>query len=223
MHPTIPLDDRQIERINQAAAQSARKTSARIVSVVARGCGRYERAEDLVGLWAAAIALAIILCFFIDTPLDKVSADRGQTWRLGLLPVLVAITAGFFCGTVIVTQMFWVRRLFVPRRRLVRNVQERAKAIFQEYRLRDRQSPLVLVLVSIFERTSCILADETLHEALSGAQLDDLRRRLDRAIGHEQLDAAICRTIEKLSEMLSGVCPPPREQSIQKQDLLAVL
>lgn len=223
MHPTIPLDYKEIKRINQAAAQSARKTSARIVPVVARGCGRYERAEDLVGLWAAAIALAIILGFFLETPIDKVSADHGQAWRLGLLPVLVTITAGFFCGTLIVTQIFWIRRFFVPRRHLARNVQERARGIFNEYRLKDRQSPLVLVLVSIFERSSCILADETLHEALSPAQLDDLRRGLDRAIGHEHLDAAICGTIEKLSEMLSGVCPPPREQSVQEQDLLAVL
>ena len=62
MKPASSLfNDQARERVNQAIAQAESKTSAEVVPVVATASGRYDRPEDIVGLWLGIIALQAVL------------------------------------------------------------------------------------------------------------------------------------------------------------------
>lgn len=222
MRPKIPLDIQDIERINQAVVQSAASTSVRIVPVVAKNSGRYERAEDLVGLWAAAIALAAILAFFLEVPFGKTIPSNGSIWRLGILPVLVVITGGFAGGAMIVTHMAWLRRLFVPPKQLHANVKHRARMVFNEYRSRDPK-PLLLVFVSVYEGDCCLVPDEVLQEQLDTPTLESIRALLMASLKEGNLESALRQAVARLAAALAVAFPANDGSDSQEPEPLAVM
>lgn len=220
MHPKIPLDSQEIERVNQAVTDSAARTSVRIVPVVTHSSGKYDRAEDLVGLWAAAIALAAILVFFLEIPFGKALLPEGHVWRMGVLPIFAVITAGFICGAFIVTKLAWLRRLFVPRRQLQANVQERARTVFGEYRTGDRKTPLVLIFASVYESDSCVLTDPATGEHLAGQLLETIRQRINAGLKTGQLEPALRQSVAEIADTLAAAFPSGAKPSPQDLDPL---
>lgn len=221
MHPKIPLDNQRIEAINQAAARAADRTAARIVPVVAYRCGRYDRAEDLVGLWSAAIALTLILAFFLHVPFRQVLLSQGGVWRMGLLPVLATIAVGFGCGALLLTQIGRIRRLFIPRGQLRANVRSRAQGVYDNL-TSDRPGPRVVVFVSVYEQRACLLADPDMQAQLDTRKLEAMGRALGRSVKSGQLDVVLCQTVSALADMLSPICPPQPHAS-PRSEPLAVL
>ena len=56
--------DADHQRVNQAVREAESATSAEILPVVARSSGRYDRPEDIVGLWFAGLAMIIVWMVF---------------------------------------------------------------------------------------------------------------------------------------------------------------
>ena len=67
--------DADRERVNQAVREAESATSAEILPVVARSSGRYDRPEDIVGLWFAALAMIIVWLVF---PLPRIELRFPQ-------------------------------------------------------------------------------------------------------------------------------------------------
>jgi uncharacterized membrane protein len=66
------FNEEQAGRINEAIAQAESRTSAEIVPVVITASGRYDRPEDMVGLW---LALVLGAAGYLLIP-DSLEADR---------------------------------------------------------------------------------------------------------------------------------------------------
>ena len=62
------LNEEQRKQIEKAVVEAETLTSCEIVPVVATSSGRYDRAEDMVGLWLAVLAAAIVWWFFPRQP-----------------------------------------------------------------------------------------------------------------------------------------------------------
>ena len=79
--------------MNQAVRDAEAATSAEIVPVVARCSGRYDRPEDIVGLWFAALAMIIVWTVY---PLPR--AEAGSWDATAPVWQLVALLAGALVG-----------------------------------------------------------------------------------------------------------------------------
>ena len=62
--------------------------------VIATDSGRYDRAEDVVGLWLGLVSMAIVWGILQNQSADE--AQWGSTWSRFELPVLIAtVVIGF--------------------------------------------------------------------------------------------------------------------------------
>ena len=89
--------DFEKKRIEEAVTDAELKTSAEIVPAVATASGRYDRAEDIVGLWVGTIAMAVIW-WVLDFDGGQ-EAQWGSTLSRFELPLLIAVVVlGFLLG-----------------------------------------------------------------------------------------------------------------------------
>src|SRR5437870_1310868 len=125
--------DGQRAAIAKAVVEAESKTSAEVVPVVATASGRYDRAEDIVGLWCALLAV-VALWFLLPHPTGEVGdwGTAGSFWPLALL--IVASVVAFGGGTIVGSKVGWLRRLFTPRRQMKEEVAARAREVFFDKR-----------------------------------------------------------------------------------------
>ena len=109
------FNESQRRQIEQAVVSAEAQTSCEIVPVVATASGRYDRAEDVVGLWLAAIAAAAVWLLMPRRPAE-IGAWDAMPLIVELLILVGAIAVAFLIGAVIGTRIGWLRRLFTPRR-----------------------------------------------------------------------------------------------------------
>ena len=84
-------------RIHNAVVDAEALTSAEIVPVVATSSGRYDRAEDVAGLWVGVISMAV--AWFLLRAQGGVAADWGTAWSRFELPILLGcVVVGFIVG-----------------------------------------------------------------------------------------------------------------------------
>ncbi len=194
-------------RIAEAVNAAEAKTSAEIVPVVATASGRYDRAEDVVGLIVGLGALITAWLLF-----QREVPGAGGWGGLGLalpLPALVAIViGGFIGGALLAARVAWLRRLFVPRGEMVSEVLDRASQVFHDRRVHHTAgSGGVLVYLSLFERRAVVLADQKAFEALGRDSVDEIFRKLAADLRRLGATAALCAAIERLGDLLSVKLP----------------
>ena len=166
--------DEQRKTITQAVAEAESRTSAEIVPVVATASGRYDRAEDIVGLWAAMIGLIAAWLALPAAPTESGSWDGMPEWARLLIAVAAAV-AGFVIGAVVASHVGWLRRLFTPRREMRDEVAARARSVFFDSRVHHAAGDTgLLMYVSLYERMAVVLGDESIVDKLGQAALDEL-------------------------------------------------
>ena len=168
------IDHRDMERINDLAAKAQQRTSAHILPVVVRSSTRFEHAEDLLGLWAAALGLALIWMFLAHVPIPSGRLPETSPRKIGLLVVLGVIVAGFLVGAMLITQIGHLRRWFIPRRKLIADLNRRARQVFGNCLLRLRKAGhcnLVMIYVSLCEKEVVIICDPALRSRIEPARL----------------------------------------------------
>ncbi len=118
------------DAVNQAIREAESKTSAEIVPVIARCSGRYDRAEDTIGVWFGIIALGIV---WYLTPIPEIELGSWEASHPWTYFVMLAgtVLAGFIAGTVLGNYFLPLRRLFTPHRQIkhlagLKQVQQRA-------------------------------------------------------------------------------------------------
>ena len=67
--------DSDRERVNNSVRAAEARTSAEIVPVVATASGRYDRAEDLIGLWLGVLFMVVTAVFWRS---PAVSMESGS-------------------------------------------------------------------------------------------------------------------------------------------------
>src|SRR5262245_61956188 len=114
-------------RVTEAVQQAESKTAAEIIPVVANDRGRYDRAEDMVGLWFALLALSAA---WVWAQGIELSEWGSPALKLGLPSVLGIIIGGWLVGVVLAHQFSYLRRLFTPRREQRAEVERAAREVF---------------------------------------------------------------------------------------------
>lgn len=203
------LSEADCKRINECVGLAESKTSAEIVPVVATSSGRYDRAEDLVGLWCG-IALMILTALL--WPATLVSLESGSWDKdpslLQAGKLIIAMLTGFMLGVAAGSRIPALCRLITPMRQMREEVQQSAQAIFFDKRIHHTTSGSgLMIYVSLFEHIAVILADQQVLKALGQATLDELCSSLTMQLKQGSPTAAICKTIEAASEKLSTALP----------------
>ena len=170
------FSDADRRRINQCIGAAESKSSAEIVPVVATSSGRYDRAEDLVGLWCGVVLMILTAIFW---PAPAVSMESGSWDKdpslLQAGKLIIAMLVGFMLGVAAGSRIGSVRRVFSPAKQMREEVQQAARAIFFDKRIHHTESGSgLLIYVSLFEHITVILADQQVLTALGQPALDDL-------------------------------------------------
>ncbi len=197
------------KRINSCVGAAESKTSAEIVPVVATSSGRYDRAEDLVGLWCG-IVLMILTAVVWPTP--AVSMESGSWDKdpslLQAGKLIVAMLVGFMLGVAGGSRIGSVRRILTPAKQMREEVQQAARAIFFDKRIHHTESGSgLLIYVSLFEHIAVILADQQVLTALGQPALDDLCNSLTGGLKLNSPTDSICKTIKMAAEKLAIAMP----------------
>jgi putative membrane protein len=221
--PSQLFSAEQRQRVNQVVAAAESKTAAEIVAAVASASGRYERSEDIIGLWFGLVALG--LTWFL-WPIEL--QERGSwsytplIWHL--IALLLAVVVGFVVGAFIGNRIHWLRHWFTPRRQMHDAVFSSAKQAFCDRRVyRTARATGVLIFVSLYERIAAIVADQTVIERLGQPAVDEICDHLTKRLGHSDLTDAICSTIEVLGLRLSPLLPRAPDDANELDDSLVLL
>jgi putative membrane protein len=207
------------ERINQAVQQAERGTSAEIVPVVASASGRYDRPEDIVGLWLTLAALVVVWFVFPAAQHEHGSWETAWPhWKL--LAMLAAAVLAFMVGTALATYVAPLRRLFTPRTQMADEVAARARGVFYSQAVHHTAGQTgVLIYVSLYERMGAVLADQMVMDKIGQTALDELRDTLRGG----DVTNALCQTIQAAGQRLAPVLPRQADDVNELPDALVTL
>jgi putative membrane protein len=209
--------------VAQAIQDAESKTSAEIVPVIAGSSGRYDRPEDIVGLWLAIVGIIVVWFIFPSAKAEAGSWDTAEpVWEL---VALVAVTiVGFVLGAIIATRIGWLRRLFTPAKQMREEVFGRARQVFFDNRVyRTAAASGVLLYVSQYERMAAVIADQAIIDKLGQAQIDQTCADFTRLLSERTAVDALCETARSLGQRLSGVLPRAPDDVNELSDALVVL
>jgi putative membrane protein len=212
------------EQINAAVAAAETLTSAEIVPVVAKCSGRYDRAEDIVGLWVAGICLAAVFMLYPRVPPEE-AGHWGEPSRLWHLAALIAsLPIGFLAGAILATWATGLRKLFTPRKQMQEEVFAKARAVFFDQRVHHTaESAGVLLYVSQHERMAAIIADEKIIAALGQEQIETLCRDFTARLRDSGPSIAFCTTITEIGQQLSTKMPRSADDRNELPDALVLM
>lgn len=204
---TSLFDETQVRKVDDAVGQARQRTAVRVVPVIAAHSGRFERAEDMVGLWAAALGLALVwwlVAHSVQQPIDS-----QYVWRLGLLPVLATIAGGFAIGTILAANIGCLRRLFVTRSMLDRSVHSAAQRIYGKWLMQQGEAggKFLVLYVSLWEARAVVVASPAVQGHLPGPEVDAICRAAVEAIADRPTEG-ICQAVNRLATILADSFPP---------------
>ena len=201
------FNDEERKRVDDAVAQAEKRTSAEIVPVVSTSSGRYDRAEDIVGLFVGLIVVAVIWWQFPSPSVQDTGAWDGTPRAMGILLLFVSMIAGFIVGASIASRISWLRRLFTPRRQMKEEVETRACQVYFDSSVHHTSGGTgVLIYISLYERLAVVLGDKTVVEKLGQEGIDELCVTLTRSINQDMIQGLI-DTIQSTGDKLEAVLP----------------
>lgn len=217
------FSDRDKQRIEQAVADAETKTAAEIVPAVASESGRYDRAEDIAGVWLSIIFMAIT--WVVLRTQSPETAQWGSTWTRFELPFLIlAVIAGYAIGMLVATYSWTLRRLFTPKKHMTAEVETRAGQVFFDRRVHHTEGATgLLIYVSLFECIATVRADQTALDKLGQSALDELCAELVEGIKGGDLATALCDVIEDAGRRLESVLPRTDGKPNEIENALVIL
>ena len=93
------FNEEQRKHIEEAVIEAEAKTSCEIVPVVATVSGRYDRPEDMIGLWLAVFA-AITVWLIFPRQSNESGSWEGMPFYVGLLTMVAGVVVAFIVGVV---------------------------------------------------------------------------------------------------------------------------
>jgi putative membrane protein len=213
----------QRQQIAASVAAAEGKTSAEIVPCVATASGRYDRAEDIFGLWLGMLGLVACCVFWGPNRAEPGSWDAPAAWVFPAVLVL-AVVLGFVVGAVVASRVGWLRRLFTPARQMRDEVARRASAVFFDKRAhRTAGATGVLLFVSLYERQAVVLADQAIVAKLGPNALQDVCDTLTASLRRSHPADALCQAVAAAGERLAPVLPRASDDVNELPDALVTL
>lgn len=217
------FDEERQKRIEDAVVEAESKTSCEIVPVVATTSGRYDRAEDMIGLWMAVVAASTVW-WLLPRQATEIGSWDGQPIYVGLLIMFLSIVVTFIAGVAAGSQIGWLRRLFTPRKQMLDEVSARARQVFFDNRVHHTKSANgILIYVSLFEHMAVVLGDQDVLDKLGQPFLDRLCQLLTERLHQGDAADAICSVIAEAGEQLSGPWPRTEGDANELQDALVLI
>jgi len=208
LSPALPqISDEDHQRIDQAVQQAEALASVEIVPVIAGSSGRYDRSEDICGLWTGLVAMAIAWTLY---PLPQVdSGEWGGVSPWWHLVVLIAtMVVGFMAGAILAARIPPLRRLFTPTAEQAEEVDRGARAMFFDNRVHHTTGASGLLLyVSLLEHRAVIIADQAVLNVLGQEQLDAHCEKFTTLLHSGTPTEALCETIRELGQRLATDLP----------------
>ncbi|MCA9013902.1 MAG: hypothetical protein KDA77_01100 [Planctomycetaceae bacterium] len=217
------LTEEQQKQVEQAVFSAEQQTSCEIVPVIATASGRYDRPEDIVGLWLTIITALTLWFLFPRT--------AGQTGDWGGMPVVVELILAvlllilaFIIGAIAGSRIGWLRRLFTPRQQMQDEVAARAREIFFDKRVHHTAGGTgILIYISLFEHIAVALADQSVIDQLGQTFIDQLCQKLTEGLHSGDATAAICNVIQEIGEQAAAPLPRSEDDQNELQDLLVLI
>ena len=224
MQQTINLfSEADRARINAVIATAESQTSAEIVPAVATASGRYDRPEDIVGLWTALLALALTW-WWMPRASDEPGHWGGPSPGLELVLLLLSVVVGFVIGSVVASRVYWLRGLFTPERQKQDEVWNRARQIFFDSRVHHTGGRTgMLIYLSLFERRAAVVADQKVIDGLGHAAITKLCAQLTRDLKTRPPADALCDALQQAGRQLSAVLPRQADDVNELPDALVLL
>ncbi|QDS89930.1 hypothetical protein EC9_41320 [Rosistilla ulvae] len=217
------INEEQRKRVEAAVVAAEAKTSCEIVPVVATSSGRYDRPEDMIGLWLATIA-AITVWWTLPRQPDELGNWGGVPIYVGLLTMVAAIAIAFIAGAWMGSRIGWLRRLFTPPKQMQEEVEARARQTFFDKRIHHTSgSTGLLIYVSLFEHTAVVLGDQEIVDKLGQSFIDGLCEQLTQGLHRGDASEAICSVIAEAGEKLAGPLPRATDDVNELHDALVLI
>lgn len=204
--------DREI--VEQRIGEIERTTSAELVVAVATESGNYDRAESVVGILTALIALGIA------NLIQPLFYHAGDWDAPGLQAIFqgMAVVLGYVAGNYLAAYCFPIRRLFSRKADQINATKKSAAHVFYNHKLRETDSQCgVLIYVSLFERCIAILPDSSCKEALGAEKVQEICDSAIAELKTGNYRQAMLQVLEQLSITLSAARPANRD--VDKNEL----
>ena len=213
----------QRKQVENAVTEAEARTSCEIVPVVATASGRYDRAEDMVGLWLAVLAAITVWLIFPRQTNESGSWD-GMSFYVGLLTMVGGVVAAFIAGVVAGSRIGWLRRMLTPGNQMLEEVSARAREIFFDKRVHHTSGATgMLIYVSLFEHIAVVLGDQEVLDKLGQTSLDRLCQQLTQGLHQGEPTNAICSVIAEAGNKLSDPLPRAEGDVNELQDTLVLI
>lgn len=206
-HRLLNADDRR--RIEEAVDRAESKTSAEIVCAVATESGRYDRAESIIGLALALLALGvahIIYGWSTTAGGDWTGSGVSFGWQA------FAVVAGFVSGNFLANRVRQVRRLVVGEGEMDAEVRGAAAYAFALGAVANTANRTgLLIYISIFERRVRVLPDEQVREVLGDEEIGRLRDLAVTALRRGDFAGAFVDPLQEAAPLLARALPADRK------------
>jgi len=217
------FNEEQRQQVEQAVQAAEGLTSCEIVPVVATSSGRYDRPEDMVGLWLATLA-AVLVWYLFPRTLDDTGNWAGPSLLVQLPIILVAVVASFLVGVLLAARTGWLRRLFTPRQQMLEEVSARARETFFDKRIHHtKEATGLLIYLSLFEHLAVVLGDQNVMDQVGQDFLDNLCSQLTTGMREGHATEALCSVIATAGEKMSGPLPRGEQDTNELHDTLVLL
>lgn len=217
------FNEEQRQQIETAVIEAEAKTACEIVPVVATASGRYDRAEDIIGLWLAVFA-AIAVWLIFPSQSNESGSWGGTPFYVGVLALVFGILVAFVVGVLAGSRIAWLRRLFIPRKQILQEVSARAREVFFDKRVHHTSGATgMLIYVSLFERTAVVLGDREVLERLGQSSLDRLCQQLTKDLQQGDPTMAICSVIAEAGRQLAEPLPRAVDDINELHDPLVLI
>lgn len=219
--PAITEDARKA--INDAVSDAESRTVAEIVPVIAESSGRYDRAEDICGLWLGLTAMTAVW-ILLPPPVREPGSWGGPSVLWYPVSLITSVIVGFIVGVVISHHLPALRRLFTPSRECHQEVENRSRQVFFDHRVHHTAGQNgVLLYVSLFEHRVAIVADQSVLDAITQPRVDQLCEDFTSRLKNGDLHQAFVDTIAELADLLAEKLPAKGDNRNELPDALVIL
>ncbi len=198
------LSDTERTRIEDAIAASERETTGELVVCIATRSGRYDRGEDLFGVFTGMLAVTAAWLLFQD-----VSTIGWQpSPSLNLVAVLLLFLGGFTIGTAAAAWLPALGLFFTSRRQMLEEVKERAAVAFHRFGMRGtRAATGILIYVSLLERMVWVVGDDAVSEKIPADEWNEMRDMLVNNLRDGRPAEALSQAVERAGALLREHLP----------------
>lgn len=224
MKPSRLFAEEDRKLVEDAIAQAEKTTAGEIVPVVAAASGRYDRAEDIVGLIAALILVSAAWIFLQDIAPARGAWRSGPAPVLGLWRVLSLFVAGFAGGAAAATYWPGLKMPFVPKEEIEEEVGRSAAAAFSRLGAgRTREGTGIVIYVSLLERRVRVEGSGAASERISQQDWERVCRLATDGLRGGRAAQGLAEAVRAAGEVLAGRFPVRPDDKNELTDKLHLI